>query len=49
MLMRRVLTLSSTLILVLVLGGCSQCGWWWDDWFDDGPKTCRSGRVPQQR
>ena len=31
------------LIVGLALGGCSKCGWLWDDYM--GPKSCR-GAAP---
>lgn len=31
--------------LGLSLGGCSQCGWLWDDWRKPG--ACRNDTVPK--
>jgi hypothetical protein len=28
----------------LTLGGCSRCGWIWDDW--RSPSACRSDHLP---
>jgi hypothetical protein len=37
----RLFAISCLVLLGLSLGGCTKCGWIWDD----GPKSCRSVRV----
>ncbi len=36
---KRLTILACILTFGLALGGCSKCGFWWDDW---GRKTCKS-------
>ncbi len=31
--------------LGLMLGGCTKCGFWWDDWRNE-PKSCKSDTAP---
>jgi hypothetical protein len=43
--LRRLTIVSSVLALGLVLGGCTKCGWIWDDWRSQ-PQSCRND-VPK--
>jgi PBP1b-binding outer membrane lipoprotein LpoB len=38
---KRLTIVSSVIALALVLGGCTKCGWFWDDW-RSAPQTCKS-------
>jgi len=40
-LFRRLTILASILALGLVLGGCSKCGFWWDE---ASPRSCKDDR-----
>jgi hypothetical protein len=42
---KRLTILSSVIALTLVLGGCSRCGWLWDEWSAPS-KVCRD-TVPK--
>jgi hypothetical protein len=44
---KRLTILASLLALGLSLGGCSKCGFWWDDW-RSSPDTCKSD-LPKPR
>jgi len=37
---KRVATLVSIVVLGLLLGGCTSCGWIWNDW--QAPHSCRA-------
>ena len=39
--MHRLFALTCLFILGLSLGGCTKCGWIWND----GPRACRSDHV----
>jgi hypothetical protein len=39
--MHRLFALTCLVILGLSLGGCTKCGWIWND----GPRACRSDHV----
>ncbi len=39
--MHRLFVLMCLVLLGLSLGGCTKCGWVWND----GPRSCRSDRV----
>ena len=43
--LRRLTIVSSVIALGLVLGGCTKCGWIWNDW-QSPAKSCRDG-VPK--
>jgi hypothetical protein len=38
--LKRLTILGCILAFGLTLGGCSKCGFWWDEW-GKGPKSCR--------
>jgi hypothetical protein len=38
---RRIAAIACLIILGLPLGGCTHCGWIWDDW-GHKPKSCSS-------
>lgn len=38
---KRFAALVCLVLLGLALGGCTRCGWVWDD----GPRACRADRV----
>jgi len=38
---QRLIAFTCLVIVGLSLGGCTKCGWVWDD----GPRSCRSDRV----
>jgi hypothetical protein len=37
--LKRLTILSSVIALGLVLGGCTRCGWIWNDW--QAPASCK--------
>jgi hypothetical protein len=37
--LKRLTVLSSIIALALALGGCTRCGWIWNDW--QSPASCR--------
>jgi hypothetical protein len=41
MVMRRLATLASIVAIGLTLGGCSKCGFWWDEW-RSSPQSCKA-------
>ena len=43
--LKRLTVLSCLLALGLTLGGCSKCGFWWDDW-QSRPGACK-GDFPK--
>jgi hypothetical protein len=43
--LKRLTILSSVIALALVLGGCTRCGFIWDDWSAPS-KSCRD-HVPK--
>jgi hypothetical protein len=42
---KRLTILASVLALGLALGGCSKCGFWWDD-EPSSPRSCK-GDLPK--
>jgi hypothetical protein len=38
---KRLLALTALVLLGLSLGGCTKCGWIWEQ----GPRSCQSDRV----
>jgi hypothetical protein len=42
---RRAAAIVCLVLLGLSLGGCTQCGWIWNDW---GSKSCRGGQMPEK-
>ena len=42
---RRLTILTGLLAFVLMLGGCSKCGFWWDEW-QSQPRSCK-GDLPK--
>jgi hypothetical protein len=44
--LKRLTILSSLLLLSVSLGGCSKCGWIWNDW-QSTPQSCRSDAPPR--
>ena len=44
--LKRLTILCGVLTLSLALGGCSKCGWIWDDW-RSAPQSCRSDAPPR--
>jgi hypothetical protein len=42
---KRLTVLASLLALGLMLGGCSKCGFWWDEW-QSQPRSCK-GDFPK--
>jgi len=42
---RRLTIMASLLALTLSLGGCSKCGFWWDEW-QSQPRSCK-GDIPK--
>ena len=42
---KRLTILTSLLALGLMLGGCSKCGFWWDEW-QSRPGACK-GDFPK--
>jgi len=38
--LKRLIILAGILAVGLTLGGCSKCGFWWDDW-QSAPKSCK--------
>jgi hypothetical protein len=43
--LKRLTILSTLLVLGLALGGCSKCGFWWDEW-QSQPRSCK-GDLPK--
>jgi hypothetical protein len=43
--LKRLTVLAALLTLGLTLGGCSKCGFWWDDG-KSSPRSCKSD-VPK--
>jgi len=41
---RRIFAATCLLAFALALGGCSHCGWIWDDWRK--PQSCRGDWEP---
>src|SRR5262245_39831830 len=41
---RRIFAATCLLVFALALGGCSHCGWIWDDWRK--PQSCRGDWEP---
>ena len=39
--LKRLTILSGVFALTLVLGGCTKCGWIWDEW-RSSPQSCRT-------
>jgi hypothetical protein len=39
---KRLTIIASVVALGLTLGGCSKCGFWWDDW--QWPRACKDER-----
>ena len=37
---RRLTIVASIVALGLALGGCTKCGFWWDDWMHKPAKSC---------
>ncbi len=44
--LKRLTILSGIFALGLVLGGCSKCGWIWNDW-QSPTQSCRSDAPPK--
>ncbi len=44
--LRRLTILSGVIALGLTLGGCTKCGWFWDD-LRSQPQSCRSDAAPK--
>jgi len=42
---KRLTIVASLLALGLTLGGCSKCGFWWDEW-QSSPRSCK-GDLPK--
>ncbi len=42
---KRLTILTSVLALGLMVGGCSKCGFWLDEWLN-APKSCK-GDLPK--
>ncbi|MFN3659419.1 MAG: peptidylprolyl isomerase [Pseudolabrys sp.] len=40
---QRLAVLACLALAGLVLGGCSKCGWFWEQ----GPRACQSGGAPR--
>jgi hypothetical protein len=38
--LKRLTILAYVLVCGLTLGGCSKCGFWWDEW-QSQPKSCK--------
>lgn len=38
--LKRLTVISSVIAFGVLLGGCTKCGWLWDDWRTT-PQTCR--------
>jgi hypothetical protein len=38
---KRLTVLTSLFVLGLMLGGCSKCGFWWDEW-RPAPQSCKN-------
>lgn len=37
--LKRLTIVSSVIALAVTLGGCTKCGWFWNDW--QTPASCR--------
>jgi hypothetical protein len=44
--LKRLTILSGVLVLGLALGGCSRCGWIWNEG-QPAPQSCRSDAPPR--
>jgi hypothetical protein len=40
--LKRLTIVAGVLALGLTLGGCTKCGFWWDDW--QWPRACKDER-----
>ncbi len=38
---KRLTILACVLAFGLMVGGCSKCGFWWDEWGNPPPKSCK--------
>jgi hypothetical protein len=38
---KRLTIVASVVAFGLMLGGCSKCGFWWDDWANRPAKSCK--------
>jgi hypothetical protein len=43
---RRIGVVACVVALGLMVGGCSKCGFWWDEWRNAPPKSCK-GDFPR--
>jgi hypothetical protein len=41
--MKRIAVVACLILVGLSLGGCTKCGWLWND----GPRSCRSDSPPR--
>ncbi len=41
-----ILVVLSVVMLSFALGGCSKCGFWWDEWKSSPAKACK-GDFPK--
>jgi hypothetical protein len=39
--LKRLTVLACITAFGLMLGGCSKCGFWWDEWGNNHPKSCK--------
>ena len=38
---KRLTIVASVIAFGLMLGGCSKCGFWWDEWSNRPAKSCK--------
>ena len=43
---KRLTVIACVVAFGLMAGGCSKCGFWWDEWGNNRPKSCK-GDVPK--
>ena len=43
---KRLTLVASIVALGLMVSGCSKCGFWWDEWSNSQPKSCK-GDFPK--
>ena len=42
---KRLTIVASVVAFGLMVGGCSKCGFWWDEW-QSSPRSCK-GDIPK--